>query len=120
MGSCNNKQQSKTDSATNRVNPVDIFLHVCSSWGMDNHVSNVEKNLITFLKSKGYDVKFEVVPQHDGLGEVTVYASRNAKKQVVFTNKKEKIPAGEEVGFPKGITVDSKHNSKILSFIESM
>ncbi len=87
---------------------------------MDTHVSNVEKNLLPFLKTKGYDVKFEVVPLHDGMGEVTVYASKNGKKRVIFTNKKEKIPAGDEVGFPKGITVDSKHNAKILSFVEQM
>jgi hypothetical protein len=87
---------------------------------MDVHVSNVEKNLIPFLKSKGYDVKFDVVPLHDGLGEVTLYASKNNKKQVVFTNKKEKIPAGLEVGFPKGISYDAKHNFKVSTFIEQM
>jgi hypothetical protein len=87
---------------------------------MDVHVANVEKNLIPFLKSKGYDVKFDVVPLHDGMGEVTVYASKNNKKQIVFTNKKEKIPAGLEIGFPKGIVYDAKYNSKVLSFIEQI
>ncbi len=31
MGSCNNKEISKSDNSKNRINPVDIFLHVCSS-----------------------------------------------------------------------------------------
>jgi hypothetical protein len=87
---------------------------------MDRHISNVETNLLPALKAKGYDVKFEVVPLHDGQGDATLYASRNNNKQVVFTNKKEKIPAGKEIGFPKGLTVDSKHISKILSLIEQL
>jgi hypothetical protein len=85
---------------------------------MDTHVSNVEKNLLPALKAKGYDVKFQVVPLHDGLGEVTVYSSRNNDKRIIFTNKKEKIPAGQEVGFPKGISIDSKHVTKMISIIE--
>lgn len=87
---------------------------------MDTHVSNVEKNLIQNLKARGFDVKFEVVPLHDGKGEVTVYASKGGEKKIVFTNQKEKIPPEEAVGFPKGITVDAKFTSKMLSLIDKI